>query len=112
MSEKAITERQQYWLDHIRAAAAFEGSLVEYAKAEGLKVKDLYQWKTVFAHRGVIAGKVDKANAFVSVQARPTTSKAVLLMPNGIRFELSGSVNPQTMKSLLQAASSGDTPRR
>ncbi len=42
MSKAVITERQQYWLDHIRAADAFDGTLVEYAKAEGMKVKDLY----------------------------------------------------------------------
>ena len=35
MSEQAVTERQQYWLDHILAADAVEGSLIEYAKAEG-----------------------------------------------------------------------------
>ena len=37
MSEQTITERQQYWLDHIRAADAFEGSLVKYAKANGIE---------------------------------------------------------------------------
>jgi hypothetical protein len=26
MSDVTITERQQYWLDHIRAAAAFDGN--------------------------------------------------------------------------------------
>ncbi len=38
MSKIVITERQQYWLDHVRAADAFNGTLVEYAKVEGLKV--------------------------------------------------------------------------
>ena len=43
MSNAELTERQQYWLDYIRAADDFDGTLVEYAKAEGLKFKDLYQ---------------------------------------------------------------------
>ncbi len=46
-----ITERQQYWLNHIQAADKFDGTRVEYAKAEGLKVKDLYQWKTLLTLR-------------------------------------------------------------
>jgi hypothetical protein len=27
MSDIAITERQQYWLDHIRASSAFDGTV-------------------------------------------------------------------------------------
>ena len=30
MSDVTITERQQYWLEHIRAVAAFDGNLAEY----------------------------------------------------------------------------------
>lgn len=31
-----ITERQQYWRDHVLAAAAYHGSIVEYAAANSL----------------------------------------------------------------------------
>ncbi len=68
MSDQTTTERQQSWLNPIRAADAFEGSEVDHAKVEGLKVKDLYQRKTVFACRSVIAGKGVKPKAFVAVQ--------------------------------------------
>ena len=105
MSETTITERQQYWLDHIRAANRFEGTLVEYAKGEGLKVKDLYQWKTLLARRGVIARKGDKPKAFVAVRETVTASKATLVLPNGSRIELSGGIDAETVKSLVTAAS-------
>lgn len=105
MSEKAITDRQQYWLDHIRSADASDGTLVEYAKAQGLKVKDLYQWKTLLARRGVIAGKADKPKAFVAVRESVTASKAALVLPNGARLEFSGDVDVETIKSLVAAAS-------
>ena len=36
MSDTTITERQQYWLDHIRASEAFGGSIADYARSEGL----------------------------------------------------------------------------
>lgn len=36
MSDVAITERQQYWFDHIRAGESFDGSLAEYERSEGL----------------------------------------------------------------------------
>jgi hypothetical protein len=37
----AIRERQQYRLDRILAADKFNGSLVEHAKVEGPKLKNL-----------------------------------------------------------------------
>ncbi len=76
MSKAVITERQQYWLDHIRAADAFDGSLVEYAKAEGMKVKDLYQWKTVLIRRGFVAKPIPPAiDYFLVVSKFVTRSK-------------------------------------
>jgi hypothetical protein len=36
MSEITITERQQYWLGHLQAAEAFDGTLAEYARSAGL----------------------------------------------------------------------------
>ena len=106
MGETAITERQQYWLDHILAAESFNGTLVEYAGVEGLKVKDLYQWKTLLSRRGVITGKGAQQKAFVAVRESTTASMAALLLPNGIRIELSGAVDTETIQSLVTAASS------
>jgi hypothetical protein len=106
MSEKAITERQQYWLNHIRLADASGGTLVDYANSEGLKVKDLYQWKTLLLRRGVISGKADKPKAFVAVRESTPASKAALLLPNGVRIEFTGGVDAETIQSLVIAASS------
>ena len=73
-----ITERQQHWLNHIKAADASKGSLVAYAAAHDLKVKDLYQWKTTLARRGLLPGKSAK-RAFVSVGTLPPSSTSCLI---------------------------------
>ena len=54
MSDTPITERQQYWLDHIQGAEAFNGSIADYARSEGLKPKELYSWKDILARRGLL----------------------------------------------------------
>ena len=54
MSDTPITERQQYWLDHIQAADAFDGSIANYARTEGLKPNELYSWKGILARRGLL----------------------------------------------------------
>jgi hypothetical protein len=54
MSDTPITERQQYWLDHIRAADAFDGSIADYARSEDLKPKELYSWKGILDRRALL----------------------------------------------------------
>jgi hypothetical protein len=105
-SHKPITERQQYWLDHILAADVFNGTLVEYASVEGLKVKDLYQWKTLLSRRGLLPGKKSSL-AFVAVTASvlpPVTSMSMLL-PNGVRLQFDGKVDAKSLGDILSAAS-------
>ncbi len=103
MSNTAITEREEYWLDHIQATDKHKGTLVEYAKVEGLKVKDLYQWKTLLARRGVLAVNASKPG-FVPVRSM-APAKAALILPNGARLELFGGIGAENVKALVQAAS-------
>ncbi len=106
MSTTDITERQQHWLDHVKAADAFNGTLVEYAKVEGLKVKDLYQWKRMLKKCGFLAKPL--TSAFVPVQKAVCASKpaqAALVLPNGYRIELSGGIDADNVKVLVLAAS-------
>lgn len=55
MSATELAERQQYWLDQVRAAEAHEESIAAYAYAEGLTPKELYEWKTTLTRRGLLA---------------------------------------------------------
>ncbi len=104
-SHEPITERQQYWLDHILAADGFNGTLVEYARAEGLKVKDLYQWKTLLARRGFLPGH-KKQSAFVPIMApmSATLTSLSLLLPNGVRLQFGGEVDAKSLGDILSAA--------
>ena len=88
MGDIAITERQQYWLDHIRAAAAFYGSLAEYARSAGLRPKELYSWKGILGSRGLLDGAATpRASGFVRVVAPARPSVVSVMLPNGIITE-------------------------
>jgi len=52
---KTITTRQTYWRDHVLAAAAFDGMIVEYARIHDFKTKDIYEWKTVLIKLGFLS---------------------------------------------------------
>ncbi len=50
----ALTEKQQYWANHLQQADAFDGSMADYAKSQGLLPKVLYQWRGLLRQRGIL----------------------------------------------------------
>ena len=43
------------WIEFpVLAAAAFDGTIVEYARIHDLKTKDIYQWKAALIKRGFL----------------------------------------------------------
>ena len=76
MADAPITERQKVWRDHVLAAAAFDGTIFEYAKANNLKTKDIYQWKTSLTKRGLLdRGEKKRSDDFVVVTPVATKQK-------------------------------------
>lgn len=112
MSQSRITERQQYWRDHVLAAAQYDGSIVEYATVNNLKTKDLYQWKTVLTKRGFLPlEKTEPAADFAEVKVIATPAQnsiAVessvqcrLTLPCGSVLEYFNPVDPESIARLL-----------
>ena len=92
MSDTPITERQQFWLDHIQAADTFDGSIADYARSEGLKPKELYSWKGILARRGLLSDAVadDNSGGFVRLLAPTRALGMSLVLRNGVRLEWHG----------------------
>lgn len=107
MNDTPITERQQYWLDHVRAAEDFDGSIADYARSEGLTPKELYSWKGILARRGLLSHKasIEKAPGFVRVIAAARPLGLSLVLPNGVRLEWHGEPGPEQVEALVQTAS-------
>ena len=107
MSETPITERQQYWLDHLRAAEVFDGSIADYARSEHLKPKELYAWKGILARRGLLNenAAVDVSSGFVRVIAPSRSLGLSLVLPNGVRLEWHSELGPEQLEALVRTAS-------
>lgn len=112
MPQAKITERQQYWRNHVLAAAQYDGSIVEFAAANNLKTKDLYQWKTALTKRGFLPlEKAEPATDFAELKltAAPAQSSIVvnssvqcrLTLPCGSVLEYFNSVDPESIARLL-----------
>lgn len=107
MSDSPITERQQFWLDHLRSAEAFDGSVADYARAHELTPKELYQWKTILTRRGLLPGKKRGSDFVQVVTPLPVSSTGVsLVLPNGVRLEFGGDLGSEQMQSRVTAANS------
>lgn len=50
-----LTERQQFWLDHLRACARTRQSLKSYAAEHGLDIGALYEAKSRLKRKGVLS---------------------------------------------------------
>ena len=113
MTQSQITERQQYWRGHVLAAAAYEGSIVEYAAANDFKTKDLYQWKTALTKRGFLRKASDQQSATEFAEIKITSSSAAeqahkgmsahcrLTLPCGSVLEYFNSIDPESIARLI-----------
>ena len=54
-SKARLTERQQFWLDHLRVCREQGHTLRGYAKAQGLSVSGLYTAHSTLKSRGVLS---------------------------------------------------------
>lgn len=107
MSDTPITERQQFWLDHVRAAEDFDGSIADYARSEGLKPKELYSWKGILDRRGLLSDEApaDNNGGFVRVIAPSRPLGMSLVLANGVRLEWHGELGPEQLEALVLTAS-------
>ena len=102
--KSAVTERQQFWLDHIKAAEAGGGTLVDYAAKHDLKVRDLYEWKRKLTRRGLLPGKrVSRAFVPVSMSSVPR-SVCIVMLRNGVQVQIAGDAEAALLQRVLVAA--------
>lgn len=94
-----LTDKQRYWQVHLDAAQAFDGTLVGYARAEGLDVKTLYGYRTLFRRR---ERRLAARSSFV--QASSVGMGVSIQLPNGIRVSVSaqGAELGSLLQSLVQ----------
>ncbi len=48
-----LNAKQSFWQQHVQQAEDFEGSLADYARANDLAVRSLYQWRSQLGQESV-----------------------------------------------------------
>ena len=104
--EKALTEQQRYWLDHLKQIDAGDQSSVSYAREHNLDPHALYRWRSFLTKQGTLE-TTDSAVSFTQVkivrnQETVTQSNFTLLFPNGCKL-LCENLNTTELQWLINA---------
>ncbi|MEH6584860.1 MAG: hypothetical protein V7754_23270 [Halioglobus sp.] len=106
--EVSLTERQQYWLKHIRACDTAGQTSVDYARANGINVKSLYSARKALAEKGTLPPR--KAISFQKVQTPGGQSLSDnpwrIQLPNGVVVAFGGEFDASTLSLVLSTAAS------
>ncbi len=97
-----LTERQQFWLEHLRACERNGQSLKSYAAEHGLAVSALYEAKSRLKRRGLVAS-TPKHGRFARVELASETASVPpvcrIHLRNGTVVELM--CTPESWEKLL-----------
>lgn len=118
MLAKTTTDRQRYWLKHVKAADLSDGTIAEYAAATDVSLKGLYQWKTKLMKLNLYSPASKPAPDFVPVTsstamasleldkpAHADRSGCTVTLANGTQLEFHGELSPGAIRSIMTSAS-------
>ncbi len=100
----ALTERQQYWLKHIRACEHAGQGMKAYARAQDLDIKSLYSWKKALVKKGVLPRTRPGRFQQAQVMAPAVISEWQIHLPNGVSVAFAGAVDTVTLTTVLNTA--------
>jgi hypothetical protein len=87
----ALTARQQFWVEHLRACERRQQSLASYAAAHGLNLGALYEAKSRLKRMGALSVRRE-APQFVRVTAPLPVAQSLcrVWLPNGVMVDSAG----------------------
>ena len=104
--EQALTERQRYWLEHIRACAASGKSVTAYAAEHGFHVGAMYAGKKALVRKGVLPRTQHSQFQRVQTVAMTADNKWRIQLPNGVSVDFSGAVESGSLSTVLKTVAS------
>ena len=107
-SRGELTERQQYWLDHLQACEELGETTKAYAELHGLSVSMMYSWRKELTIRGVYSRQSSgscspRFDRVQVIESKIPTGTWRITLPNGVQIELCGVVAGTTQAKLLES---------
>ena len=104
--DASLTERQQYWLKHLRACDASGKTTIDYAREHSIKVKSMYSARKALAEKGTLPRPQSTRFQQVQVVAGKPAGDAQwhVQLPNGLAVSFGGTVDAATLSLILTTA--------
>ena len=103
-----LTERQQFWLRHLRACDLSGQTSIDYARAHDIKVKSLYAARKALAEKGALPPPPPATNGFQRVRVvedrRGMERQWHIQLPNGLAVSFDGKVDAAMLSLVLATA--------
>ena len=106
IKETALTERQQYWLKHIRACDSAGQTSVDYARQHGMNVKSLYSARKALAEKSRLPRPTHFQKVQVSSDPGHRDSQWHIQLPNGVVVRFGGQIDARTLSMVLTTTAS------
>ncbi len=104
--EASLTERQQYWLEHVRACDSAGKSTVEYAQEQGIEVKTMYSARKLLVEKGVLPRPKSSRFQKAKVVSGPADAQWRVQLPNGAAVAFGGEVDGKSLALVLRTVAS------
>ena len=101
--DASLTERQQYWLKHIRACDASGKTTIDYARKHGINVKSMYSARKALAEKDTLPRSQPTRFQKVQVVADNPVADTqwYVQLPNGLAISFGGKVDAATLALVL-----------
>jgi transposase-like protein len=95
----SLTNKQQYWSTHLENAEAFDGSIAEYARAQGVSKQALYRWRHCLRQREV--SQSTTKTVFTQVVSEALPGSSLTLTVGDAKLTFTHLPDPQWLAQLL-----------
>lgn len=102
-TEISLTDKQQFWLNHINEAKAAGLSLADYAQREDLSLQSMYSYVNTLRKKGVLEQQKPSGFTRVVPASASTYSPLRIYLNNGVRIDVAA--EQINVAELLNAAS-------
>jgi len=99
----ALTERQRYWLEHIRACESSGISIAEYCATHDVNPHGMYAGKKKLVEKGVLPRTHAKRFQRAQVIDSSVDNEWRIQLPNGSVVSFTGVVDAQALTTVLTA---------
>ena len=100
----ALTERQRYWLEQVRACEASGKTVAAYAAEQGISAQALYAGKKLLVRKGVLPRTRSLRFQRVQVTGMPAGTEWRIQLPNGVSVCCFGEVAAGVLATVLSTA--------